>query len=197
MRPGDSGCAGGEILTWDVTTRTRLAERKAHSNFVSTITFNHTGDRLVSGSQDGTIAVWNAERLQPLGSTLARHKGRVNSVVFSPDDKMFVSGSQDTRVIVWAPDNEQQPSSKVVERHRSSGVRALSANGSAVTKDGQIVDLRTGGSFGSLDDISSVESVTLSRDGRVALSVDRMALSACGMWSVNSRSVLPSEEIPN
>ena len=54
--------------------------------------FSADGKRIVSGSQDKTVKVWDADK----GTELSRSKGTqtgVSSVAFSPDGKRIVSGS--------------------------------------------------------------------------------------------------------
>ena len=54
--------------------------------------FSPDGKRIVSGSQDKTVKVWDAQHRQET-LTLKGHTGWVSSVAFSPDGKRIVSGS--------------------------------------------------------------------------------------------------------
>ena len=58
------------------------------------------GRRIVSGSCDRTVAVWDLETGTRL-HTLAGHQGAVYSVAVSPDGRRIVSGSDDSTVAVW------------------------------------------------------------------------------------------------
>ena len=43
-----------------------VAEKtKAHSNAINSVTFSHDGTKIVSGSADGTIKVWDFGALEP------------------------------------------------------------------------------------------------------------------------------------
>ena len=54
--------------------------------------FSPDGKRIVSGSRDKTVKVWDAATGQET-LTLKGHTGSVSSVAFSPDGKRIVSGS--------------------------------------------------------------------------------------------------------
>ena len=65
--------------------------------------FSADGKRIVSGSEDKTVKVWDADKgTETL--TLKGHTDAVNSVAFSADGKRIVSGSEDKTVKVWDAD---------------------------------------------------------------------------------------------
>jgi hypothetical protein len=64
------------------------------------VVFSPDGKRLVSGSYDNTLKVWDAQTAQDT-LTLKGHNNWVLSVAFSPDGKRLVSGSGDGTVKVW------------------------------------------------------------------------------------------------
>ena len=63
--------------------------------------YSFDGSRIVSGSDDKTILVWNAESGEIIGEPITGHKRGVNSVCFSPDGRRILSGSDDTTARVW------------------------------------------------------------------------------------------------
>ena len=65
------------------------------------VAFSPDGNRIVSGSADDTVRVWDAATGQPVGQPLTGHQDRVWGVAFSPDGTRIVSGSADTTVRVW------------------------------------------------------------------------------------------------
>jgi tetratricopeptide (TPR) repeat protein len=71
-----------------------------HDDTVYSVAFNPDGKHIVSGSDNGTIKVWDAvsgkELMSVRGQTL-----RQQSVAFSPDGKRIISGSADGMVKVW------------------------------------------------------------------------------------------------
>jgi len=64
------------------------------------VSFSPDGRRIVSGSVDNTLKVWDAESGQEM-LTLKGHSSSVRSVSFSPDGKRIVSGSFDKTVKIW------------------------------------------------------------------------------------------------
>src|SRR6266702_2841873 len=60
---------------------------------VNSIALSPDGQRIISGSDDGTIRVWNATTGEKEASQFTRHTDSVWSVAFSPDGQRIVSGS--------------------------------------------------------------------------------------------------------
>ena len=73
---------------------------KGHSEDVYSVSFSPDGKRIVSGSEDNTLKVWDAQTGKET-LTLKGHSSSVNSVSFSPDGNRIVSGSTDKTVKVW------------------------------------------------------------------------------------------------
>ena len=73
---------------------------KGHLSRVTSVSFSPDGKRIVSGSWDETLKIWDVKTGQEM-LTLKGHSDRVKSVSFSPDGKRIVSGSRDGTVKVW------------------------------------------------------------------------------------------------
>ena len=71
-----------------------------HSDWVSTVVFSPDGKRIVSGSEDMTVKLWDAVTGE-LQRTLAGHRNSISGVVFSPDGECFVSESRAGTIKRW------------------------------------------------------------------------------------------------
>jgi len=85
---------------WEVTSGTELfAALQRHDGVVCSVTFSPDGTKIVSGSSDLTVRVWDAVSgtgtLSPRG-----HVESVSGLAFSPDGSRIVSGSLDN-IRVW------------------------------------------------------------------------------------------------
>ncbi|KIL65683.1 hypothetical protein M378DRAFT_10566 [Amanita muscaria Koide BX008] len=119
------------------------------------------GKWAVSGSNDGSIRVWDVEIGVLVGNPLTGHIGGVYSVAFSPDGKQIVSGSEDG-IFIWGA----MTGLLVREiRGHDGAVRsvAFSPDGERIvsgskdcticiwdTKTGQMVDMPLEGHFGTV-----------------------------------------------
>ncbi|KAG8973031.1 hypothetical protein FRC05_009146 [Tulasnella sp. 425] len=83
-------------LTWAANLWTRSA-----GTYVVTIAFSPDGEVLASGSEEGTIQLWDAQTGTPLGQPLTGHSRRSLYVAFSPDGKVLASASKDGTIQLW------------------------------------------------------------------------------------------------
>ena len=95
----DAAVAGQAMLKVIATTgndRTRLA-------------FSLDGRRVVTGTGDGTVRVWDIASGQPVGGPMTGDKNGLASVAFSPDGQRVASGgATDGAVRVWDVASGQQ-----------------------------------------------------------------------------------------
>ncbi|MBO7224392.1 MAG: hypothetical protein J6V35_00595, partial [Bacteroidales bacterium] len=73
---------------------------EGHSSLVKSVAYSPDGTKIISGSADYTIKIWNANTGQCL-KTLEGHSNDVWSVAYSPDGTKIISGSADYTIKIW------------------------------------------------------------------------------------------------
>ena len=71
-----------------------------HASPVTSASFSPDGTKVVSGSYDQTVRIWDAVTGE-CEQTLEGHSSAVWSASFSPDGTKVVSGSRDETVRIW------------------------------------------------------------------------------------------------
>lgn len=78
-----------------------------HSNYVTSVAFSSDGSRIVSGSADNTVKIWDVKTGKE-EMKLEGHTGWVRSVAISLDGSKVVSGSDDNTVKIWNLDTRKE-----------------------------------------------------------------------------------------
>ncbi|EMD36490.1 hypothetical protein CERSUDRAFT_156165 [Gelatoporia subvermispora B] len=78
-----------------------LLQMPGHTGAVVSVAFSPDGTRVVSGSQDRTVRIWNAQTGDLLMDPLEGHNHTVTCVTFSPHGMHIVSGSHDATIRLW------------------------------------------------------------------------------------------------
>ena len=81
-------------------TGPELITLKGHTSWVGAARFSPDGTRIVTGSGDKTVKVWDAQTGAEV-LTLKGHADRVGAVSFSPDGLRIVTASADGAARVW------------------------------------------------------------------------------------------------
>jgi WD40 repeat protein len=84
---------------WEVTTRSKLAELRAHTGSVNGAAFSPVAKLVATTGQDGTARLWQLPSQAHL--TLLGQLGYVNKPEFSPDGKLVVTPGTDGKVRLW------------------------------------------------------------------------------------------------
>ena len=121
--------ASPTLTVWNLEAKSAIAE--CHKNRVNAVALSADGKRGVSGSEDGTLMVWDLESHQS-PRVLERHHNPVSSVAITADGSRAISGSRaeftvvehpplvwgpdDKTLIVWDLEGDQPP--RALEGHR-------------------------------------------------------------------------------
>ena len=116
----------GKIRVWDAALA-ELDDIETDHGFVWSVTF--AGPKIVAGSDDGTIQIWDPATGVMTSHTASNHEKPIRSLAVTPDGRQVVSGSTDGIVRVWDTEGRQQvgPDIKVdVEDRRELQTVAVS-----------------------------------------------------------------------
>ena len=176
---------------WNFSHSERLT-LKGHSGGVTCVAFSPDGNRIVSGSSDKTLKIWDAKNGGEL-LTFKGHEHQVTSVAFSPDGRSIVSGGGDSHFLlslgirgraggslkVWDAENGQERLALKGHEHEVTSVgfspdgkRIVSGSGrhialGVVEGSIKVWDVESGVELLSLKQIASgIRSVSFSPDGK-------------------------------
>src|SRR5882724_1707515 len=169
---------GFAILTgWSTDWAPICCVMGGHTSFITSIAFSHDGKRVVSGSDDNTVCIWDAETGQTVSGPFEGHTDRVPSVAFSHDGKRVVSGSYDNTVRIWDAETGQTVSGPFEGHTNAVTSVAFSHDGKRVVSGSddhavRIWDAETGQTVsGPFEGHTSfVTSVAFSHDGKRVVS---------------------------
>lgn len=91
---------GNQVHLWDVAAGADVGVWAGHADQLWALAFSPAGDRLASGSWDGTVIVWDTASGDQL-LTLTGHTRYVGALAFTGDGSALVSGSGDSSVRLW------------------------------------------------------------------------------------------------
>ncbi|KAG8712341.1 hypothetical protein FRC09_019984 [Ceratobasidium sp. 395] len=112
------------------------------SGRVLSTTYSPDGRRIVSGSNDMTVRIWDAETGDQLLDPLTGHSDSVSSVAFSSDGRWIASGSLDKTIRLW--DGETRKARDNPLRGHTHAVHsvAFSPNGSRLVSGSEDLTAR-------------------------------------------------------
>lgn len=109
---------------------------RGHTAAVRSVVFDWTGEMLASGSDDGTVRIWDPHQNDAEPIVLSDHNRSIRSLVFNRNNHVLVSVGDDNSVRLWNIDRSN-PDPKLLNGHND---RVWTV---AVSTDGKM--LATGG----------------------------------------------------
>ncbi|RXW16523.1 hypothetical protein EST38_g9336 [Candolleomyces aberdarensis] len=144
-----------------------------HKNWVLTVAVSPDSKRIVSGSSDNTIRIWDLATGAQVGEPLRGHTGWVWSIAISRDGSRIVSGSMDETIRIWDAATGAQAGEPLRGHEHFVISVAISPDGKRVVSGSadntiRIWDLETGAQVGEplRGHTDSVYSVAISPDGK-------------------------------
>ena len=165
----DSPYRGFEWYYWQPLTHLALKTLRGHLDGVTSVAFSPDGQRIVTGSWDGTAKIWEVAS----GRELFTLKGNdaIWSVAFSRDGQRIVTGSRDATAKVWQATSGRE---LLTFRGHSDAIWsvAFSPDGrriatASMDKTAKVWEAASGRELLTLTEHSGqVDSVAFSADGR-------------------------------
>ncbi len=90
-----AGSADATLWMWNIPTGNVMNVFGGHSAAVMSGGFTPNGKHIVSGSEDGTIFVWDPRTAEILARFTNLHETPVTCLAFHPDSNLVLTGSQD------------------------------------------------------------------------------------------------------
>ncbi|MEM1256243.1 MAG: hypothetical protein AAGI69_27720 [Cyanobacteria bacterium P01_H01_bin.21] len=171
--PQDTLLVAASSLLTGVQTAQEQNRLQSDQGPIFSLAMSQDGQRIISGSEDGTVRLWNTITGEPIGPPLQGHEGTVRSVAISRDGQRIVSGGSDDTVRLWDAATGE-PIGSPLQGHEGT-VRSV-----AISRDGQRIvsgsedgtvrlwDAATGEPIGLplQGHEGTVRSVAISRDGQ-------------------------------
>ena len=111
----------------------------AHSGYgVTCVAVRPDGKRFATGATDGSVRLWDADKVKQTGSLAVIHRGGVKAVQFSPDGKVLATAGADKAAKLWDVTGEKPTLLHKLDGHDGQ------VNAVAFSPDGKFLATGTG-----------------------------------------------------
>ncbi|RKU20242.1 hypothetical protein C6503_06625, partial [Candidatus Poribacteria bacterium] len=163
------------VHLWNIPHRTVNLTLKGHTDNVNALAFTPEGQTIASGSDDGTIRLWETSTGTEI---LKLQSGKTRTLAFSRDGKILASVSSSIKIYkiqLWDVTTGDKLTS-IEEQNDSGNVLAFSADSKILacgSRDGTIRlwDVATGNKLSTLKGHANwIHALSFSRDGKILAS---------------------------
>jgi WD40 repeat protein len=123
-----SGRGGGELFVWEAHSGERTHTLGGQPGQACAVAWGPSGERLVSGGDDGTLRWWEVQRGECVRVREA-HQGTVQALKVSPDGSMLASCGDDGAIRLWDLESGEPLHTlrrdRLYERLTITGIRGL------------------------------------------------------------------------
>ena len=95
-----SGRGDGELFVWDAHSGEHMRTLARHPEAASAVTWNPSGEILISGGSDGKLRWWEVQSGACL-QVQEGHRGTVQALKVSPDGSRLASCGDDGAIMLW------------------------------------------------------------------------------------------------
>jgi WD40 repeat protein/tRNA A-37 threonylcarbamoyl transferase component Bud32 len=186
-----TGGRNGALRVWNLETGAEAYQpARGHRAYVSTITVSPDGTKVLTGSSDETLRLWDTASGQEK-KILSGHHAKILTAFFTPDGKRALSGAEDGTLRLWDLAEGKEISPTESEQHDVLTRAWLSPDGSTYlwTRGRGPLELKTIdrtpiGAFAGTDD--DVRAVALSADGKSFARAGQKG--GLDIWSIEDRA---------
>jgi len=153
-----------------------VATLTGHEDAVNSVTYSPDGRTIASGSDDGTIRIWDVRTGEETTPPLISGDGEVSSVAFAPDGQIVASGTFTGNIYTWrlsatllAP--QQLPGHSETVKSLAFSPNGLLLASASSDKSIRVWTVANGKEFAIFSDhTEAVNTVAFSPDGRMLAS---------------------------
>lgn len=186
-----SGSKDYSIRLWNISGEV-VSELKGHTKEVTSVKFSDDGEKIVSGSADGTIKEWDV-KTKAVIRTIKAHEGWTRSVAYNYNGTLIASGGDDGKIQIWNSANGQIQNS-IIAHSKWVQTLAFSPDGKYVLSGGHdnylvLIDANTGTiTFNSPKQDNFILSVAFNPNGKNFIS-STLFSEKIDVWNSNSLNI--------